>query len=67
MAPDGSPWRNGGRTLRWRIGMIASGALLCGFAAALVWWPALLAWTVAVGCAGLGLLCVASAFLARGR
>ena len=60
-------WPTGGRSLRWRIGMLVGGLALCGYAAGLLWWPPLLAWSTAAVLAALGLLCVASAFLARGR
>ena len=60
-------WPTGGRTLRWRLGMIMGGLALCAYAVGLSWWPPLLAWTTAVVVGGLGVVCVASAFLARGR
>jgi hypothetical protein len=66
MAEEQTNWPTGGRGLRWRLGMILGGALLCGYAIALIYWPVLLGWTLAAGFAGLGALFVASGFLARG-
>lgn len=66
MAEHPTPVRDG-RSLRWRLGALALGVLLCGAGAALVWRPEWLAYAVAGVLAGFGLLCVVSALAARGR
>ena len=60
-----SSWPAGGRSLRWRLGMLVGGAVLGGYAVALVQWPQLLGWTVAVGIGLVGLMCVISAVFAK--
>jgi len=67
MAPDPKSWSTGGRSWSWRAGMLLGGLILCGYAWALVRWPWLLGWSVAAGCALVGVFCVASALLARGK
>lgn len=67
MSEPGREWRRGGRTLRWRAGMVCAGLLLAAYAAALVAWPQLVAWTIAAVVGGLGGLCIVSALFARSR
>ncbi len=64
---DTPSWPAGGRTIRWRVGMLLGGAALGAFAVALVRWPQLLGWTVAAGVGSIGLLCMVSALLAKSR
>ena len=67
MAEERKTWPTGGRRLGWRAAMLLGGLALCGYATALVLWPWILGWSVAGACALLGLICVASALLARGE
>jgi hypothetical protein len=55
-----------GRSLRWRLLMLAGGMLLGGYGALVIWRPQVLTWTVAVVFVAVGAFCVASALLARG-
>lgn len=64
-APPPAP--KDGRSFGWRLAMLAAGAVCGGAAVLLFVWPRLLAWAVAALLAGLCLLLVASALLARGR
>lgn len=55
-----------GRSVGWRVGMLAAGALLAGGGVALVRWPFLLAYAVGGGLVVLGALLALTAFAARG-
>ena len=57
----------GGRSLRWRAGMLLGGAVLAGTGVALVLHPPLLIWVLAGLLCGLGLLLALSGICARGR
>ena len=67
MTEPGREWRRGGRTPGWRAGMVCAGLLLAGYAAALVAWPQLVAWTIAAVVGALGVVCIVSALFARSR
>jgi len=67
MPDEPRQWAEGGRTLRWRAGLLLGGLVLAGYGAALVCWPWLLGWTVAALFGLVGLICVISALFARGR
>lgn len=55
-----------GRSVGWRVGMLAAGALLAGGGVALVLWPFLLAYAVGGGLVALGALLAVTALAARG-
>jgi hypothetical protein len=67
MAEERKTWPTGGRRLGWRASMLLGGLALFGYATALVLWPWILGWTAAAACGLLGLICAASALLARGE
>jgi hypothetical protein len=64
---DGTSWNRGGRSVRWRLGMLLGGAALAGLGAVVWLWPAVLVGAVAAACVLLGLLLVLSGVFARGR
>lgn len=69
MSAAGEPqdrWGRGGRTMRWRAWMLAAGAAVGGYGAAVLWRPRVLIWTVGGACLLFAVALVAAAVLARG-
>ncbi len=65
--PDTQNWGPGGRSVRWRIGMLLGGALVGGAGVALFVWPQILIWLLSGALVALGALLVLSGVFARGR
>ena len=66
--PQDSPhWAPGGRSPRWRLGMVAAGALTGGLGLALYLRPQILIWLLAGILVALGSVLLLSGLLARGR
>ncbi len=59
-------WSGGGRSLRWRLWMLAGGAVVAGYGVAVIWRPQVLLWSIGGACVLFGLVLAASAVLARG-
>jgi len=60
-------WGSGGRSARWRLGMLVGGGLVSGAGVALYLWPQILIWLLSGALVGLGALLVVSGICARGR
>ncbi|MDF1700970.1 MAG: hypothetical protein P1V36_07410 [Planctomycetota bacterium] len=60
-------WDRGGRSLRWRLGMIVGGALVGGAGVALYLHPPILIWLLSGALVAGGALLILSGICARGR
>lgn len=69
MTDDDAPadgWGRGGRSVRWRLLMLAAGALVAGYGVLVLVEPRVLVWTIA-GCTfAVGAVLALSALIARG-